>query len=252
MEKRPVIVHFHLFKNAGTSVDRILQNNFGEGEWAEIEGPDNKKLDPAPLVEFIRENPALKAVSSHTAVVSVPEYDDIELLPIFFVRHPIDRIRSAYDFERKQDADTPGAKRAKEGDFESYLDWRLSTPAPFQVTNFHAARLKDFHEFTPARQQHLFLPRAKTAMDALPFIGIVEDFDASMARFAEFLRPYFPEFKASSERENTTAPGGHSLNDNLTAFKNRIGADVYAKLEQINEIDFELYELAKEAAKVSV
>ena len=102
MSKRPVIVHFHLFKNAGTSVDRILQRNFGD-RWIEIEGPNNKKLTQDALIDFIRGNPQYDAISSHTAVVSVPQYDDIEIIPIFFYRHPIDRIRSAYDFERKQD-----------------------------------------------------------------------------------------------------------------------------------------------------
>jgi len=29
--RRGVIIHYHLFKNAGTSVDAILRRNFGEG-----------------------------------------------------------------------------------------------------------------------------------------------------------------------------------------------------------------------------
>ena len=167
MSKRPVIVHFHLFKNAGTSVDKILQENFGE-RWIEIEGPNNRKLDPEDLIAFIRDNPQYDAISSHTAVVTVQEYEDIEIIPIFLLRHPIDRIRSAYDFERKQDAQTPGSIKAKEGDFNYYMDWRLSTPSPWQVSEFHAFRLKDFHDFTPAKQTQLFLPRAQKALDALP------------------------------------------------------------------------------------
>ena len=86
MSKRPVIVHFHLFKNAGTSVDRILQRNFGD-RWIEIEGPNNKKLTQDALIDFIRENPQYDAISSHTAVVSVPQYDDIEIVPILSLIH---------------------------------------------------------------------------------------------------------------------------------------------------------------------
>ena len=215
----------------------------------EIEGPNNKKLDPEPLIDFIRANPSVKAVSSHTAVVSVPDYEDIQILPILFFRHPIDRIRSAYDFEKKQDAKTPGAIAAKSGDFKTYMDWRLSTLAPFQVMNFHASRLKDFYGYTPVKRTDLFLPRAKAALDALPVVGLVGQFVRSMQRFAKFIQPYFPGFSIESARENAASPIGHTLKDNVTAFRDRIGSEVFNKLRHINQIDFELYEYAQQIAK---
>lgn len=245
MSKRPVIVHYHLFKNAGTSVDRLLHNNFGDNEWAEIEGPDNKKLSPEPLIDYIRNNPKLKAVSSHTAVISLPHTDDIEILPIVFLRHPIDRIRSVYDFEKKQNVLTPGAIKAKEGDFKSYMNWRLSSPRPGQVTNFYARRLKDFFEFTPDKQLALFLPRAKAAIEALPVVGFVEDFMGSMERISDHITPHFPDFKIDNVRENVTSTRDSNMAENLRAFKERIGADVYRDLVAINTIDLELYEFTR-------
>ena len=245
MSKRPVIVHFHLFKNAGTSVDRILETNFGPGGWAEIEGPNSKKLEPRALLDFIRKNPDLKAVSSHTAVVSVPEAEDIEILPILLLRHPIDRIRSAYDFERKQDATTPGALKAKEGDFVDYMEWRLSSPAPWQVSNFHVMRLKDYESFTPAKLTDRLLPQAKKAVDGLPVIGFVEDFDQSMQRFEEFIKRYFPDFRVEDVRENMTVKHNSTLEENLESFKERIGKSAYEKLVSVNASDFELYRYAR-------
>ena len=47
----------------------------------------------AAMVEFIRSNPHLRAISSHTALLPVPQIDGIEIFPIIFVRHPIDRLR---------------------------------------------------------------------------------------------------------------------------------------------------------------
>ena len=245
MPKRPVIVHYHLFKNAGTSVDRILQRNFPDNQWAEIEGENNKKMQPEEIVDFIRNNPQLKAVSSHTAVVNIPELEDIEILPIFFMRHPIDRIRSAYDFERKQDANTPGAINAKTMDFQGYMQWRLSSANPWQVSDFHAMRLKDFHSFTPAKQRDLFLPRAKAALYALPVTGLVEQFQSSMERYSEYLKPYFPDFVVENVRVNVTTSKKASLEDNLNAFKKRIGAETYTQLLDVNKDDFILYESIK-------
>lgn len=244
MSKRPVIVHYHLFKNAGTSVDTILKSNFGD-RWIEIEGPEGKKLTPESLVEFIEANPQYDAISSHTAIVSLPVLENVKIIPIFFFRNPIDRIRSAYDFERKQDAHTPGALKAKEGDFEYYMNWRMSTNNPWQVSEFHAFRLKDFHEFTPAKQVQLFLFRAKKALDTLPIVGLVEHFDVSMTRLEEHIREFFPDFQSESVHENTTASKALKLSENIDKFRDRIGPDVYKKLLENNVIDLELYEYVK-------
>ena len=244
MSNRPVIVHFHLFKNAGTSVDTVIQKNFGE-RWIEIEGPGGRKLTSEALAEFIVANPQYDAISSHTAIVSLPEIEGVEIIPIFFFRHPIDRIRSAYDFERKQDAQTPGAVKAKEGDFEFYMDWRMSTPTPWQVAEFHAFRLKDFHDFTPAKQLQLFLPRAKKALDSIPNVGLVERFDESMARIEVAIQKHFPHFVAESVHANTTADRTLKVSENVDKFKDRIGADVFEKLVENNAMDLELYEYVK-------
>ena len=243
--KRAAVVHYHLFKNAGTSVDRILQDNFGS-DWTEIEGPENRKLTPEALLDFIRANPKLKAVSSHTAVISPPETDDIDILPIVFIRHPIDRIRSAYDFERRQDAQTPGAIKAKEGDFRHYMDWRLESNSPWQVKNFHAMRLKDFHDFTPALQEERFRDNALRAMEDLPLVGLVEAFDASMEQFATAIREHFEDFcLPETVRENVTSQADRSLDDNLQAFRDRIGDATYRELETLNADDFAVYNAAK-------
>lgn len=241
---RPVVLHFHLFKNAGTSVDRILKQNFKDA-WAEIEGPNRKKLDSDDLLAFIRSNPKLRAVSSHTAVITLPKVDDIVFIPICFVRHPIDRIRSAYEFERTQNAQTPGAIQAKKGSFIDYMEWRLSNPPSWQVSNFHAQRFKDFAQFTPARNMELVTERAKHAVNAMPWLGLVEEFDRSMETFAETIRPYYSGFKTFRANDNRTTPQGSTLHDNLQLFRESIGAETYGKLEEINALDFELYDMVK-------
>lgn len=241
---RPVVLHFHLFKNAGTSADSILKRNFGDA-WAEIEGPGRKKLDPEPLLEFIRSRPDLKAVSSHTAVVTLPKVNDLEFIPMCFIRHPIDRIRSAYDFERKQVAETPGSIQAKKGSFKDYMDWRLANPPSWQVKNFHTYRFKDFYKFTPNKSQKLIENRSLRAVRDMPWLGLVEQFDQSMEIFSLSIRKHFPEFKIYKANANRTTNAKASLQDNLRAFRERIGRETYVELEKLNEHDFKLYETVK-------
>jgi len=240
VSKRTVIVHYHLFKNAGSSVDKILRENF-PNSWAEIEGVGNTKLEPPALLDFIRKAPHLNAVSSHTAIVQVPQIEDINILPIIFMRHPIDRIRSAYQFERNQDVETPGAIQAKKGDFTDYMNWRLSTPTPWQVKNFHAQRLKDFNGFTPAHNPSAVRDAAFAALEHFPMIGQVEKFNASMSVYRDIIGLHFPDFEIFAAQENTTTDPEKGLTENLAMFADTIGQDTYDQLVALNDMDFALY-----------
>ena len=87
--RRPIIIHYHFFKNAGTSVDAILQRNFGAG-WTSREYP--ARSTPNAAREFLVANPQIAALSSHTLPLPPPDIPDAEILPILFIRHPLDRL----------------------------------------------------------------------------------------------------------------------------------------------------------------
>ena len=111
---RKVLIHYHLFKNAGTSVDAILRRNFGH-RWVNTEFPPRAQADHQEAVRrLILDNPNLAAVSSHTLMLPVPEIEGVEVFPILFVRHPLDRLKSAYEFERQQTTATVGSELAKD------------------------------------------------------------------------------------------------------------------------------------------
>ncbi|MGR3732958.1 sulfotransferase family 2 domain-containing protein, partial [Pseudophaeobacter sp.] len=137
---RTVILHYHLFKNAGTSLDQILKRNFGD-RWVtrefSMKGGDNS----AQLADWIREEKDAVAFSTHTGAGPVPEIEGVRVVSVMLLRDPIVRIRSAYQFERKQCADTLGARLAKEVDFETYVRTRLEMPHDRQCRNFHTHRL---------------------------------------------------------------------------------------------------------------
>ncbi len=113
--QRTVVLHYHLFKNAGTSLDEILKRNFG-ARWVTREfsmtGGDNS----AELAKWITEEEDAVAFSTHTGIGPVPEVPGVRIVTIMLLRDPISRIRSAYRFERSQRADTFGARLAKETD----------------------------------------------------------------------------------------------------------------------------------------
>ena len=171
MDNRTVLFHYHLFKNAGTSVDAILEKSFGE-KWQTKEFTESISDIPMSVSRWIESTPDLIAYSSHTALFPIPNIDGAKIIPIVFFRHPLLRVYSSYVFERKQNVDTFGSKLASSTDFEGYMKSRLSRENDASAKNFQGNRLaRVFPENHGSLHQ-----RACDSLSVLPFIGLVEDF----------------------------------------------------------------------------
>jgi hypothetical protein len=239
-DHRHIILHYHLFKNAGTSVDKILKENFKEG-WHEHEGPSSgwKSSDVAAYLE---KNKHIKALSSHTALLPVPEIPNTTIYPIIFIRHPIDRIRSIYDFERKQIAETEGAIKAKELDLAEYIKWRLSRKGDRSIRNFHTCRLAFYNSQIAKKDRPSEMDSALEAITKLPFIGVVESFDGSIQRCENWLSIAFPGISLKPIKLNVTQAKNSSLSERISNFQAIIGDDLYGQLIEANELDLKLYD----------
>lgn len=243
-EKRKVILHYHLFKNAGTSLDAAFKENFSEekGEWVTKEFPANPAQNQRQLRQWILDNPQAKCFSSHTALLPVPEFDDIEVLPVIFVRHPIDRIASAYSFEKKQGADTFGSVLARNTDLKGYIETRLSLPHDRQCRNFHANRLaSNFRHLTNEESASI------KALEVLPFVGLVEKFDRSLQMLSEAMIEFGLEvltFRAL--KQNVSQDGKLSIAEKLDELKAKLGVQFFEEISKQNQIDLEIYTRVKQ------
>ncbi|MGQ0565724.1 MAG: hypothetical protein ACT4OK_11715 [Gemmobacter sp.] len=200
MADRTVILHYHLFKNAGTSFDGILKRNF-PGRWvsAEFAGGNNS----AAVSDWIAANPDAVAFSSHTATGPVPVIPGVRVISVLFLRDPVARIRSAYQFERRQtvarDNDRMGVHLAAKTDFEGYVRGRLAVPGDRQCRNFHCVRLAGF-----VRRSAPELERAIEGLGVISHVGEVERFGRGMLRFAARVREVWPTFDPSTLHLNRT------------------------------------------------
>jgi hypothetical protein len=226
---RTIVLHYHFFKNAGTSFDTILQNNFGD-RWITKEF-SNRPLGHMELVaDWIRQHPDADAFSTHTAFGPIPKMDGVNIVSVIFLRDPIERIRSVYKFERTQGVNTLGAKLAAENTFEGYVRARLALEGDRQCRNFQTARLASF-----VRGPEPELDRAIAGLKELSLVGLVDDFDQSIAQLAAILRPYFPEFAWKQVRANASPGGPHEVE--RPAFRKL--------LKEANNLDEELVRRAK-------
>jgi hypothetical protein len=232
---RQLVLHYHLFKNAGTSVDEVLKGNFGD-RWANAEFQVRRRQPNVHLIEqWLLDHPDVQALSSHTANFPLPRLEGLRVAPIIFVRHPLDRIHSAYEFERRQNADTPGAKLARESDFPTYVRGRLAR-SDNQCSEFQATRFAAL----PTEGGGTLADRALRAVDALPFVGLVEAFAPSMQRLEAVLRQTFPDFRAFGAKANVLR--GKTLEERLEDIRRELGAELHAELIAANAADLALYE----------
>ncbi len=236
---RPLILHYHLFKNAGSSIDAMLRKNFGE-RWTDHEFPrKGRDNNQTALKTFLEDHPAIDAFSSHTMLLPMPRIDGRSIIPIIFVRHPLLRMRSAYGFERRQEAETRGAKLAKEHDFAGYVAALLKEPRNRQARNFQTVR---FAFGTPGDAAHE-LDRAMTTLASLPFVGLVEQYDRSIARLCALVKPAFPDFEPLIVRRNADQPDDtRTVDERVAQVRDELGDAMFDTLVEANRDDIKLFE----------
>lgn len=247
-ETRPVILHFHTFKNAGTSVDAILQKCFPEG-WANFDGPVPEFFIHHSEMELIARNRRqLRAISSHQIRLPVPGSSTVEFLPIVFIRRPELRIASIWRFQRQRNDDHPATVLAKELEFKEWVERNLEPRARLSIRNNQAHIFSFRTDRRTKRNDPRAFDRAKANFEALPLMGVVERFDDSMSVYERLYSPHLPEFHhVPAPPKNTTGQSDLPVSEQLEAVRNDLGDDLYARLQEANTEDIALYEMAVEA-----
>jgi hypothetical protein len=244
---RTILIHYHLFKNAGTSLDAVLKENFGD-KWITREfDRKNAAIHAREVKEWIASNPNAVAFSSHTIEAPPPHIDGVRVIPLIFLRNPIDRIASAYSFERKQGGQGFGAVLARNTTMQGYIEVRLAMERDRQCRNFQIARFsKLVDEKAGGNEQE----RAAVALAALPFIGIVEDFGGSMLRLASLIKTEFPNFAPKAIAVNVSKErNGQSIEQRLDAVRVAVGDATYKLLLAANAEDIAFYGLGLQYAQ---
>ena len=101
MTQRNVIVHHHIFKNAGTTFERVLDENYGDKHLS-FDGPFTfSHISQDQLAAIIERHPSHVAFSSHQIHLPAPSSLSFRAIPVVFVRHPLLRIRSVFLFEER-------------------------------------------------------------------------------------------------------------------------------------------------------
>jgi hypothetical protein len=243
-DRRKIVLHYHVFKNAGTSVDQMLEASLGD-RWIEWDKPDGgARISAAEMEEFILDRPELLAVSSHQVVPPIPSRH-LDVYPLVFIRHPIDRAYSAYLFEWKKQK----GSEEPAGTFGEYVTRALSRGArksaidDFQA--FHFAN-RGYQATRPSADldDEAVLANAKDFLRSLPAFGIVERYGESMKRIKTAWGGVFPDITFEVLHANALQDATQSLSEKMKKLRTELGNKLMDQLVLRNQMDLRLYEYA--------
>lgn len=242
---RYVITHGHIFKNAGTTFDHALEKAFGKDFCDHRDDMAMRKGGSEYLKQFIMDNPSLKAISSHHLCNPLPISDEFTCIPIYFLRNPIERIVSVYNFERRQKDITKGAEMASKLSLIDYVKWRMSPETPKVISNYQTAYIGRTRNLGPNKRVNasIFFRATKIINDSTALIGVVERFGESFQYITKQLNIYFPKVVFSYENKNVS--NAKSANDKYSKAVEAL-LQVLPDIIRENTFDLALHTLANQ------
>jgi hypothetical protein len=235
---RCVILHYHTFKNGGSTIESVLEREFA-ARFATIHGshPDDT-LDSADLEEFLLRQPEIAAVSSHHLRYPKPVSRHTVYFDCCFLRDPIARLYSCYNHYRRGEEDSRCADWARAYEAREFA-LHLIEEAPHLVSDVQVTQLANAGEFTrPADARDL--ERASGVIREMAFPGLVEMFDESLVVAEHFLRPAFPGLRLEYVARNVGPAAAGKKAESREYWEGLWGDDVYGLLQRMNEMDLEL------------
>lgn len=240
---RFVILHYHILKNAGTTIENILDRNFGD-RFARLDTPDRDgRIEQADILSYLNEHPRVQALSSHQIHYPVPAARGFIFFDMCFLRDPIDRLRSTYDyFQQRPAAGDPLSDAANSLQFGEFFRCLLER-FPEQVDNPQVNLLANGaadRETVPED-----LATAMKRMIQTSFLGVVDRFDQSMIAGQALLRIVFPSLDCSYQPANVSRGLDGTMASRRAEFRAACGRTVYAELLRRNALDHRLVRAAR-------
>lgn len=240
---RPILIHHHIFKNAGTSFNHALQQYFGKC-FFEFDLPNNQVVSSENIKQFVGNHPQAQAISIHHACLPVEGKENHQFFSSIFLRKPLARIQSIYQFERQQQAQTEGAIKAKILNFKDYVLWRLeATPTMFcNYQTYYCSRTRNHHRIPTEKDLAVAIQNVQNCL----IVGTVERYEESLKVAQLKLRPFYSKIHLTPSHLNITSKVTQSEAVVRAKLVVELGEEVVWQIEHQNQLDQQLYKVADE------
>lgn len=245
---RFILLHHHIFKNAGSTLDGSLHQHFGDG-FAEFhpESSDGGRVRPDQLFEFLEGRPGLQAVSSHHfhGIDFAAHLDDRRRASLMFfdfalLRHPVLRLASTYlYYQGFASSGNPIQIAAQEFSFAGFLR-HLIRYHPNYVINPQVTMFGCEHYGAPPSEYHLDI--ATERLLRMTMVGTVEKYDEAMTVASYMLQPVFPGLNLLGKIKNKSERSGIAGYDGtLDSVQRAVGDELFDLLCGLNDLDIQLW-----------
>ena len=240
-EARGKLIHYHIFKNSGSSVDALLSRYFGKDHVC-IEGDSpNDVMSSKRLFARLQTIGDFKAVSTH---LGRPGPELSEYIPVIFLRDPIDRARSVYRFIQ-QDATQPEHAALAHLSFRDFVDGVLTRDEGGSIIgNYQTMHLSDASFREDVRVGELELRQALALLSSWPVVGVARQFSLSLRRFNVVYGARFPGLFIRGPHVNATKAGYISDHHEWTEARLELGPALFNRLLEENALDLALHQWA--------
>lgn len=240
----PLLIHYHIFKNAGSSFEFALDRAWRHGLHRYDTPSHDGFISPEDMKRYALGHRSAKAITTHQSAPPPPRIPGRRVLSSILIRDPIARIRSIYAFERAQPSEDPGPVKAKELDFKHYVEWRLMvSPGMFCNFQVHFCCRDGLRNRSLLTRNHLDL--AIEALDKMDIVGTVERYDQWLALAQSIMGDHFDNISLVPVRENQSVPDSvYSEARILQELVRDLGQELAQELLKQNELDMCLHQVA--------
>lgn len=242
--ERVVFLHYHLYKNAGTAIDRVFEKVCGPPFHFEAEDPD-ESISTDDLVSLLRERPDLSYISSHAIKPPRPAVPGCHLIDIVFLRQPIDRFGSIYDFSRANLARSgPTELAARRFGLADFAAW-MANEVPWTFFDPQTTIMGNGGDFFHPPTEVVLEEAVRRAIQAR-VLGTVELFSQTLRAASYYLRGVRPDIDLIplAEPVNATVSRAGTLEERIRSIREAMGARHFERLEEALRFDFRLWNAA--------
>lgn len=201
------------------------------------------------LDQILNRNEHISCLASHQVRLPVPATYTRLIFPMFFIRHPIERVQSCFHFERDVQKRFP-----EDMTMEQYTRSSLRNPNINAVINLQTATLCDNRLMNGKLRSSINKDVVESALSSLRMstnsFGLVSHFDLSLELMRHQLSPHFEQLATIKEITQEKVHENFSLNTSMDAkeklhyVKENLSMPTYVQLLEALKPDLVLYDEA--------
>lgn len=239
------IVHLHIFKNAGTSMDRFFFDLIGADHFRAFEDPNHERFafTEDELRREISDNPDVLYFTSHK--VFLPHNLD-GILPIIILRHPLIRVLSCFHFEKHIQRVLPTDET-----LQTYVDKRLKRRRLNAIIGRQLAAVAGANmagDWTKSSLTEANLEYAKARVEACETIGTIDQIETVVKTIlAQAGLTSTDAMNKDFPRENAHL-GLSQIEEAQQTLEAGLADETYAELLQQLAFEVQLFDFARNSA----